>query len=227
MQGFRNQVEGMVLCVVISRTFARFLANIPRRKRWWHILFWVNLIGSLYGFMWYWPQLRVTPVKYWLIVPDSPGSTLLFSMFLLLLLTGHVQSSQEGPMHVGGWVGFLAALAWLSNMKYGLWTATVLPEFAVRSGILAFDIIHLSLSHFGMWVQGFLFARYFRPNLTPAVAAFTWVLGQDYIDYWLLGTHPTLPADWLEPSARAIAVTLSLVWGTYLVWQARRQIAPT
>lgn len=192
----------------------------------WQALFWINLLGSFYGFWWYRDQLMATPVKYWLIVPDSPGSTLLFSFFLLTLLTGRFAAAQSKPIRLTGWVSLLAAVAFVSNMKYGLWTAIVLPEYAIRSGILTFDTVHLSLSHFGMWVQGILFAHYYRPGLPAALAALGWMLFQDYVDYWLLLTYPTLPADWMEPSARSVAVTLSLVWGAYLAWRSSQSTEP-
>lgn len=195
---------------------------IARSKRWWWVLFWVNLLGSLYGFWWYRDQLLATPIKYWLVVPDSPGSTLLFTIFLVFLLAGGVRASGHAPLPLRGWAGVLAAVAFASNMKYGLWTATVLPDYAWRSGLVTPDIVYLSLSHFGMWVQAMLFSWHYRPNRGASLAALVWLLFQDYIDYWLLNTHPALPADWLEPFARGMALILSVLWGAYLVWLSVR-----
>lgn len=192
---------------------------ITRSRHWWLILLWVNLLGSLYGFWWYQEQLLATPLRYWLVVPDSPGSTLLFSMFLALLLTGRVWGGAGEPrVWLTGWVSLLAAVAFTSNMKYGLWTATVLPEYARRSGDLTPDIIYLSLSHLGMWFQALLFSWRYRVARSASLAALAWLLFQDYVDYWLLNTHPALPAAWMQPFARDTAIVLSLVWGGYVIW---------
>lgn len=198
---------------------------IARSRRWWWVLLWVNLPGSLYGFWWYRDQLLATPVKYWLVVPDSPGATFLFTLFLAVLLAGGVPAAQAVPGAMGngrvwlrGGAALLAAVAFASNMKYGLWTATVLPEYAWRSGDLTSDIIYLSLSHFGMWAQAMFFSWRYRPGRGAALAALAWLLFQDFVDYWLLHTHPALPADWIEPFARTMALTLSVVWGGYLIW---------
>lgn len=99
----------------------------------------------------------------------------------------------------------LGSVALVSNKKYGLWTATVLPNYAAQSGILTFDTIHLSLSHFGMRVQAMMFSYLYRPGLAAAAAALESLLFQDYVDYWLLDTRPSLPTEWFEPKARSVA----------------------
>lgn len=197
----------------------RFFQAVARDRRWWQALFWINLAGSAYGFWWYRDQLRATPLKYWLVVPDSPGSTLLFSFFLLALLTGAGTVRED---RARGWLGVLGAFAFVSNMKYGLWTAIVLPQAGIVTGYWTFDHVHLSLSHAGMWVQGFLYAHSFRPGLAPALAAWAWMYLQDLLDYWLLMTHPTLPEPALTGSVRWIAVALSTAWGGLVALQALR-----
>lgn len=191
---------------------SRFLTSIARERRWWWALLIINFFGSLYGFYWYWPQLKQTPGWQWLIVPDSPGSTFLFCIWLALMLAG-VHWKRPGMQ-------WLAAVAFVSNMKYGLWTATVLPEAGFKFG-WEFDFIHLSLSHAGMWVQAMIFSRFYRPSLAPAVGALLWMWFQDIIDYWVLNTHPTLPYQSEFVYARNMAVLLSTVWGLYLVMRAR------
>lgn len=195
---------------------------IARSRRWWWVLFWVNLLGSLYGFWWYRDQLLATPVKYWLIVPDSPGATLLFTFFLVFLVLRGTSAADRAPVLLCGWAGVLAALAFVSNMKYGLWTATVLPDYAWRAGKVTPDIIYLSLSHLGMWVQALLFSWHYRPSRGASLATLGWLLFQDYVDYWLLNTHSTLPADWMVPFARGMALLLTVLWGSYLLWLSAR-----
>lgn len=208
-----------------STGWGGFWHAVATDRRWWRLLFGINLLGSLYGFWWYRHQLVSTPARYWLVVPDSPGSTLLFAAFLLVLLSGAIPSPgpDRRPVHLAGVWGLLGALAFASNMKYGLWTAIVLPQHAIWSGMWTFEHIHLSLSHAGMWVQGLLYARLYRPGVGMALAAWLWLYFQDFVDYWALQTHPTLPAEALEPSVRLIALGLSTVWGGLVVWLAVRR----
>ncbi|OTA40724.1 MAG: hypothetical protein A6D92_13970, partial [Symbiobacterium thermophilum] len=151
-----------------------FLRSVAHDRRWWWALLVINFLGSLYGFYWYWPQLSQTPPARWFIVPDSPGATFLFAIWLGLLLAG-VDWRSPGMQLLG-------AVAFVSNMKYGLWTATVLPQAGMKYG-WEFDFVHLSLSHLGMWVQGFLFARHYRPGPAAAAVALAWMVVQDTVDY--------------------------------------------
>lgn len=189
----------------------QFFRAVALERRWWWAVLVINLFGSLYGFYWYRGQLFDSPRWQWLIIPDSPGSTFLLCIWLAFLLAG-VDWKKPAMM----WLG---AIAFVSNMKYGLWTATVLPEAGFKFG-WEFDFIHLSISHAAMWVQGMLFARYYRPTLVPAIGAFAWMGFQDLMDYWVLGTHPTLPYVSEFVYARNMALLLSLTWGLFLVLQA-------
>lgn len=213
--------------------------RVVREPRWWKVLFWVNFLGALYGFWWYRDQLIATPARLWLVVPDSPAATLLFAAFLGALLAGAVPEAgtagprpapgavpgTRAPVRLVGWVGLLGALAFLTNMKYGMWTAIVLPQHGFWSGRWSFDHVHLTLSHLGMWLQGFLFLRRFRPGPAAALAAWAWVFFQDYVDYWPWHTHSTLPAEELHGSVAWIALSLSAVWGGLLVWLTVRRDA--
>lgn len=202
-----------------------FLRRAALHPSWWRLLFWVNLVGSAYGFWWYRNQLAATPLRYWPVVPDSPGSTLLFTLFLGLLLArgGRLGRRTGAVTWLSGWPALLAAVAFASNMKYGLWTAIVLPQAGIVTGYWTFDHIHLSLSHLGMWAQGLLYLHFWRPTPVAALAAWAWLLVQDWLDYWAIHTHPTLPAEELEPSVRWIAVALSLIWGACVTWYAVRR----
>lgn len=194
-------------------TFLRRLAHdIAHRRTWWIILLAINAVGSVYGFWWYRAQLLATPLWQWLIVPDSPGSTFLLCIWLSFMLAGF-DWRRPGMQ----WLG---AIAFVSNMKYGLWTATVLPEAGIKFG-WEFDFIHLSLSHAGMWLQAMILARHYRPAFAPAVGALLFMWFQDLIDYQLLMTHPTLPYDSEFAYARGAAIILSTVWGLFLVAQSR------
>ncbi len=52
-------------------------------KRFLTLLLIVNILGTIYGYIWYGSQLAETPKKFLLFVPDSPTA----SLFLLLYLS--------------------------------------------------------------------------------------------------------------------------------------------
>ncbi len=191
--------------------FRKLLYSVAHDRFWWWALLVINFFGSLYGFYWYRGQLASTPAKYWLIVPDSPGSTFLLCIWLALLLAG--VSWRKPSMQV------LAAIAFVSNMKYGLWTSIVLPQAGIKFG-WEFEYVYLTASHLAMWVQAMIFSRYYKPGLLPAVGALLFMWFQDLVDYGLLNTHPILPYESELAFARAVAIGLSSVWGFYLVLQA-------
>ncbi|MGE5673383.1 MAG: DUF1405 domain-containing protein [Mycobacterium leprae] len=184
---------------------------ITHDRKWLWALLIINLLGSFYGFYWYGGQLMASPRWEWPIIPDSPGSTFLLCIWIALVLA-RVDWRKTG-MQV------LLAIALVSNMKYGLWTATVLPEAGIKFG-WEFDFIQLSLSHAAMWVQGILFAIYYKPKLGPAITALLWMYFQDLVDYKVLMTYPTLPYLSEFNFAKIDAVILSTVWGFFLVGQA-------
>jgi uncharacterized membrane protein YpjA len=197
------------------RFLRNFFTAVALDRRWWWVVLGVNFFGSLYGFWWYRGQLLATPRWQWLIVPDSPGATFLLCIWLAFLLAG-VDWRKPGMQVLG-------AIAFVSNMKYGLWTATVLPEAGTKFG-WEFDFIMLSCSHAAMWVEGLLYARFYKPALPAALCALGWMWFQDLIDYFVLNTHSTLPYDSELAFARFMAIILSTLWGGFLVWQALREL---
>ncbi|HEY8346090.1 MAG TPA: DUF1405 domain-containing protein [Symbiobacteriaceae bacterium] len=195
----------------MTAALVRFFHAVAHQRRFWWALLFVNAVGSVYGFWWYRYQLLETPRWQWPLVPDSPGATFLLMIWLALLLAG-VDWRRPG-MQV------LSAVAFVANMKYGLWTAVVLPEAGIKYG-WEWEFAYLTLSHLGMWLQGMLFAHYYPPRPAPAAVALLSMWFQDLVDYWILMIHPTLPyiAEFLF--ARNTAVILSTLWGGYLLVRA-------
>lgn len=175
------------------------LANLPYNKKLTAALLAVNLFGTAYGFYWYRAQLAATPAWYWPIVPDSPVAVLLFTLFLAAFLSGR---------HLP----HLSALAYLTSIKYGLWTPAVMAHYWLTAREATFDSIHLSLSHLGMGLEALIFMRVVPPARAPVLAAGAWLLFNDYMDY-VRGFHAylPLPGRGAEAFAAAAAVILSLV----------------
>lgn len=165
----------------------------------------VNLLGTVFGFYYYSDQLLSTDLLLWIFVPASPIATLLFAVSIYL------NADDKG-------LPILDALAFISNLKYGLWTIIVLTYYSEiffspnSIGLYTFMLI----SHFGMALQAFLLFKWKKIGLKALLGAFFWYLVNDFIDY-TFGTHTelyteyTLPAELVAYSLTFIALFLGLL----------------
>jgi len=163
-----------------------WLENIGLRLVWPIAV--INLLGTLFGFRFYWPQLSQTPIVMWLIVPVSPLATMYTA---LSLIAWRLDLSAE-PLH---------ALAFIGGIKYGLWTPIVQIFINGQGGLELWLYQFLIWSHFAMAVQALLIHRYADFPLYAVGFATAWFVLNDLLDYFVTvlgGPHHT----WL----RAIAV---------------------
>jgi len=108
------------------------------------LLFFINLFGTIYGFLWYESQLRITPTIFLPFVPDSPTASLFFTIWLLFFIYNKNLS-------------YMAALAVMSLFKYGTW-AVVMNLFTLFvDGAIGWQGYMLIASHAGMAIQGLLY----------------------------------------------------------------------
>lgn len=166
-----------------------------------NVLVVVNLVGTVWGVIWYWPQLVSTPWYLLLFVPDCPLQALIFASFLQadLFHSPVTTASQD----------FLAWLAVLGAIKYGLWTQIILVQ-AIVMDVYNTDTLILLASHFGMMLEGLIYFPRGRRRFQPIIAVGLWFAVNDGVDY-LLGTHPVLPLYNQEGAAFLTAVVLSFV----------------
>jgi uncharacterized membrane protein YpjA len=157
----------------------RWLAPLPERLeafalRYARLIVAVNLAGTAFGFWYYRGQFGRTPVEMWPFVPDSPAATLFFALAL-------------GAWAVGRPNDHLAALAFVGNVKLGLWTPYVLVLFA--DGFLAFTPVplfaFLAVSHLGMVVQAFVLHRITDFPLRAVAVATAWYAVDLLMDYFV------------------------------------------
>lgn len=169
-------------------------------KRWFlWTLFVVNLLGTIYGFIWYGNQLAETPVYLRVFVPDSPTGSGLFTLVLLTYLLGR---------HIP----VLEALAGITNFKYGVWAVCIILGGWMMGNEVRWTDIMLIVSHAGMAIESVLYARFFKLSILPVGIAALWTLNNDFLDY-VMNIHPWLPAV-LEPYSGIVGlftVMLSLL----------------
>lgn len=134
------------------------------------VMFLINLFGTIYGYYWYRYQLADTPAHFYLFVPDSPTA----SLFFLIVLIGFL-FKRNLPL--------IEALAIVTLFKYGIWA--VIMNFLVLAvnGTLPWEGYMLIASHFGMAIQGLLYAPYYRFKARHLIVVAIWTLHNDVIDY--------------------------------------------
>lgn len=159
------------------RKFRKLLAH-PMQKNFIIALIISNFLGSIYGYYWYRGQLSTTPARFLLFVPDSPLSTTLFMLMLIIILMGRRFT-------------LLELLACAGVIKYGIWAAIINVHFGLTSGIFTVENFGLTVSHLGMAFEGFVFIRHVKLPKSLIVLTFLWMLLNDYMDY-VIGVHPYL-----------------------------------
>lgn len=179
----------------------------------------VNILGTFFGFYYYMPQLAETSIFLWPIVPDSPISTLLIALSLSIFLSGGLEKLPE-KLEI-----FIHSLAFIGNVKYGLWTVFVLlkfqPEFMAINTTAMY--LFLILSHLGMFLQAFLVLDYIDISKKILGLSAGFFLFNDMVDY-TLGIHTSLPeTQGIYSIVSAVAFTLTVVAGLLLYFEASKK----
>src|SRR5690625_5651845 len=113
------------------------------------LLFFVNLFGTIYGYIWYKSQLIITPTIFLPFVPDSPTASLFFTICLLFFIFNKN-------------VPYIEALAVTSLFKYGIWEAVMDLFTTVVDGSLSRQGYMLIISHGAMALQGILYTKDYK-----------------------------------------------------------------
>ncbi|MDF9840297.1 MULTISPECIES: DUF1405 domain-containing protein [unclassified Paenibacillus] len=154
------------------------------------LLFIVNVLGTIYGYIWYGNQLEYTAQNYpaWLLpfVPDSPTASLFFTIALLLLL--YPPKGLKGTLVRE----LIEALAVVTSVKYGIWAVGVIFAGGYQGDTVSWKDWMLVVSHTGMAVEALIYARFFSFRRMLPVALL-WTLANDMVDY-SAGVYPWLPS---------------------------------
>lgn len=146
------------------------ITYILHDKRFILLLFIINLIGTIYGYIWYGSQLAITPDIFLIFVPDSPTASLFFTVVLLFFMF-----KKHAP--------YIEALAIITLFKYGVWAVVMNGLTYIVDGSLNWQGYMLIASHGAMAIQGLLYAPFYRIKLRHIVVAAIWTLHNDIIDY--------------------------------------------
>jgi uncharacterized membrane protein YpjA len=148
----------------------RFVFSMLMHRSILWLLLIINILGTIYGYIWYGSQLSETPPQFLLFVPDSPTASLFFIFVLIAFLLG-----KNWPL--------LEALAIVTLFKYGIWAVVMNILVWKVTGTIDPIAWMLILSHAAMAIEGILYAPFYR--IKPWHLAFVaiWTLHNDVIDY--------------------------------------------
>lgn len=179
-------------------------------------LFWVNLLGTLYGYEWYGNQLIYTAINMspWFLpfVPDSPTASLFFTLFLVYLLNDRKREQQHIVNKVSLLRGFVEAFAVVTSFKYGIWAVTMIMAGAYQGDTLVWQDWMLTISHLGMAAEVILYFQWYRYRLGAVLLVAYWALLNDFMDY-AYGVYPWLPEVLMDdlPTIQWFTISLSLI----------------
>lgn len=173
------------------------LPNLLQRKSILFFLALANGLGSLYGYYWYQQQLSDAPWYLWPVIPDSPLSATLFSIFLFIRL------KQRN-------IPWLFLMANLMMIKYGIWAVIINLDVYISGNTFTWENLHLSISHAIMAIQGLLFFRQIKYGHVDYWLSASWLILNDFCDY-VLNTHPYLFYSEQLLLAQNTALTLSFL----------------
>ncbi|HDB8269335.1 TPA: DUF1405 domain-containing protein [Staphylococcus aureus] len=143
------------------------------QRSWLMMLLICNILGMIYGYIWYGEQLSYTPWQFKIFVPDSP-TAILFLVISISLILIRKQNS------------FIDALAFVTLFKYGIWAVIMNILFIIEQGDITVNGLVLMFSHSIMAVQAIYFYPRFKRSMIGISVAMTWVFLNDYIDYFHL-----------------------------------------
>ncbi|HCV0316027.1 TPA: DUF1405 domain-containing protein [Staphylococcus aureus] len=143
------------------------------QRSWLMMLLICNILGMIYGYIWYGEQLSHTPWQFKIFVPDSPTAILFLVISISLIL---IQKQNS----------IIDALAFVTLFKYGIWAVIMNILFIIEQGDITVNGLVLIFSHSIMAVQAIYFYPRFKRSMIGISVAMTWVFLNDYIDYFHL-----------------------------------------
>ncbi|HFQ3106995.1 TPA: DUF1405 domain-containing protein [Staphylococcus aureus] len=143
------------------------------QRSWLMMLLICNILGMIYGYIWYGEQLSHTPWHFKIFVPDSPTAILFLVISISMIL---IQKQNS----------IIDALAFVTLFKYGIWAVIMNILFIIEQDDITVNGLILMFSHSIMAVQAIYFYPRFKRSMIGISVAMTWVFLNDYIDYFHL-----------------------------------------
>lgn len=147
----------------------------------WGFFFIGNLVGTIMGFINYWPQLLQTPLHLWFWVPDCPMFTGLFCIFLLIF-----RMKRNYPV--------FNFILFVSLIKFAFATWFIIASYApVYSTSLLQINIFFGFLHIGMAIDAVLILPFAKDlSNIQYILSSLFIFSNEVLDL-TLGIWPWLP----------------------------------
>lgn len=179
-------------------------------KPFLYFLLFCNVLGTIYGYIWYEGQLSQTPWYFWPFVPDSPTATLFLSISILLFILNK-QSS------------IIDTLAFVTLFKYGVWAVIMNLMLFYEDNTIYIVGVMLIMSHGIMAIQALMFIPRFRFTFVSLAVTIVWVIHNDVIDY-VFHQYPVYgPLASYESLIGYIAFWLSIIPLLYVILKIKHR----
>lgn len=153
-----------------------------RSKRLWELMLYqrwtlmilliCNILGTMYGYVWYSEQLNVTPIYFVPFVPDRPTASLFLCISIILMtFNRHLE--------------VIDTLAFVSLLKYGIWAIIMNISMFLEQGDITLNGMMLTILHGIMTLEALYFYPRFKITILAGWGAFIWMMINDVIDYCL------------------------------------------
>lgn len=191
---------------------------LTSRNMLWTLLI-VNVLGTIYGYIWYGEQLEWTASHkpLWMLpfVPDSPTASLFFSLSLVYLIV------QAEPRSTIGRVvrSIIEALGVVTSVKYGIWAVAMIVAGASQGDSMVWQDWMLIASHLGMAVEGLLYLRFMSVGKSAVGVAVGWLVINDVVDY-SFDVFPWLPKSLYDYLPTVCICTFGLTLFSWIVTNA-------
>ncbi len=143
------------------------------QRSWLMMLLICNILGMIYGYIWYGEQLSHTPWHFKIFVPDSPTAILYLVISISLIL---IQKQNS----------IIDALAFVTLFKYGIWAVIMNILFIIEEGDITVNGLVLMFSHSIMAVQAIYFYPRFKRSMIGISVAMISLFFNHYIHYFHL-----------------------------------------
>ncbi|GAB6990280.1 DUF1405 domain-containing protein [Paenibacillus pini] len=185
------------------------------------LLFVCNLLGTVYGYIWYAQQMVYTmdhnPFWQVIFVPDSPTASLFFTIAVLFLLYPPKSLLGIGFRHL------VEALAVVTSVKYGIWAVSIIFASVAQGSEMVWQDWMLVASHTAMAVEALIYVRFFKFGGSVIIAAAAWTFLNDTVDY-TYGIFPWLPQQLNDDVSSIQFFTFGLtLFSALITWLALKQ----
>lgn len=194
------------------------------------VLIGAQLVGIVFGFLWYRSQMMRSFIYFWPFIADSPLAATLFAIALVYAFRSGRFRGKRPPSRLAPYLS-ASGIMWL--IQYGVWCVGTLSFEWLLAGKLTGEGYALLLVHGAMVMEAVALMNWhpsFRFSYRHLAFAATSLYLHDFVDY-VYNTYPFLPRFSMLPLVTVGTPILTtglfiLLWRRVAVWQRQYHLNP-